>query len=328
MIQAWAVIFPERDKVDIARIELPDPGPRDVVVRTEFSGISIGTEGWILKQKYRGTEFPLVTGYQKVGIIEHAGPEVEGFSVGQRVFLRHTKIASGIRSMWGGHTSMSVAEFTELIPVPDGADPACASLLVMVAVGYHGAAELVDVKPGELVVIIGQGLIGQFAAQVCKQRGCTVVTTEPLELRRRLSAELAADVAINPLEQDPGEVVRSLKPDGADVVIDCSANEAAINQSFEWLRRHGRYCFQAYYPETTCLDLFWPHVKEITAYFPTNVSDEGMREMMQWIADGRAKVRPLITHIESWQKAPELYQLAMDKPGECLGMVLDWSGAE
>jgi 3-hydroxyethyl bacteriochlorophyllide a dehydrogenase len=299
-----------------------------VVVETEFSGISIGTEGWLLLGKYRGGQFPLVTGYQKVGLVTAVGEAVEGYKVGDRVFLRHTLIATQVNSYWGGHTSRSVVDYRQLIPVPPGADPAAASLLVMVAVGYHGAAELVKVQAGELVVVVGQGLIGQFAAQVCKQRGCTVVTTEPHALRRQLSAQLGADAAVDPTTQDPWEVIRSFKPEGADVVIDCSANAQAINQSFTWLKPRGsRYCFQAYYPDLTPLDLFWPHVKEMVAYFPTNVTDEGMREMMQWIADGRAQVNPLITHVRNWREAPALFRLMMDRPQDCLGLVLDWRDA-
>ena len=327
-MQAYAVIFPQANHVEIGEVQLPDPGPEDVVVQTEFSGISIGTEGWLLTGKYRGVQFPMVSGYQKVGIITHVGEKVDGYREGQRVFLRHTKLASDIHSFWGGHTSLSVADYRQLIAVPDGADPASASLLVMVAVGYHGAGELVDVQPGELVAVVGQGLIGQFAAQVCRQRGCTVVTTEPVALRRELSAKLAAHVAVDPTAEDPGQVIREFKAEGADVVIDCSANAQAINQSFEWLKNRGsRYCFQAYYPDLTPLDLFYPHVKEMVAYFPTNVTDKGMHEMMQWIADGRARVRPLITHIENWRQAPKLFELMMTEPGQCLGMVLDWRDA-
>ncbi len=328
MIKAYGVVFPEKDEIEVLEIELPDPGPEDVVVQTEYSGISIGTEGWILTAKYRGTTFPLVTGYQKVGRVVQVGSQVSGLEVGDRVFLRHTKIASPIRSMWGGHTSRSVEHVGNIIKLPEGADPVSASLLVMVAVGYHGAAELVDVQAGELVVVVGQGLIGQFAAQVCKQRGCTVITTEPIALRRELSAKMGVDAALDPLSEDVEAVVRQFKAEGADVVIDCSANADAINQSFEWLKNRGsKYCFQAYYPDLTCVDMFYPHVKEMVAYFPTNVTEQGMREMLQWIADGRAQVRPLITHIRNWQQAPELFRLMMDQPNECLGMVLDWTDA-
>jgi len=326
MLTAQAVIFPAKEQVALDEIKLPEPGPEDVVVETEYSGISNGTEGWILTARYKDTRFPLVTGYQKVGVISHVGSEVKCFREGQRVFLRSTKVAQDINGMWYGHTSRSVQDWRQLIPVPPQADPASASLLVMPAVGYHGAGELVNVRPGELVVVLGQGLIGQFAAQVCKQRGCTVITVEPLPERRRLSAELAADHALDPKTDDVGEVVRSIKPDGADVIIDTSAVADAINQSFLWMRQGCRYCFQAYYPDFTPIDMFWPHVREMVAYHPTNVTEEGMRLMMMWIAEGRCQVRPLISHLRPWSDAPELFLMMIRRPQDCLGMVLDWTG--
>jgi len=328
MIEAYGVVFPDAYKTEVREIKLPDPGPEDVVVQTHYSGISIGTEGWILRGRYWRTTYPLVTGYQKVGVITHVGEQVEGYQVGDQVFCRSTRVASAERCMWGGHTSRSVCNWRELIPLPPEADPVAASLLVMVAVGYHGACELMDVQAGDLVVVIGQGLIGQFAAQACKQRGCTVITTEPHDLRRELSAQLGADRAVNPLAEDVNAIVREFKAEGADAIVDCSANAQAINESFEWMRPRGtKYCFQAYYPDLTPLDLFWPHVKEMVGYFPTNVTEEGMREMMAWVADGRAQVRALITHYRSWREAPELFSLMLDRPQDCLGMVLDWRDA-
>ena len=127
--------------------------------------------------------------------------------------------------------------------------------------------------------------------------------------------------------EDINAIVRGCKQEGADVIVDCSANAAAVNASFEWLKNRGsKYCFQAYYPDLTPIDMLWPHVKEMVGYFPTNVTDAGMREMMQWIADGRAQVRPLLTHLRGWRDAPELFRLMMDQTSDCLGMVLDWQG--
>jgi 2-desacetyl-2-hydroxyethyl bacteriochlorophyllide A dehydrogenase len=325
MLKAHAVIFPAAEQVALDEILLPDPGPEDVVVETEFSGISNGTEGWILMARYTGTRFPLVTGYQKVGVISHAGAGVKGYKVGERVFLRATRVAQDINGMWYGHTSRSVSDYRALIPVPAQADPAEASLLVMVAVGFHGACELVDVQAGDLAVVIGQGLIGQFAAQACKNHGCTVVTVEPLPERRRLSAELGADHAVDPTAQDPWEVISAIKAAGADAIVDTSAVASVINQSFTWLRQAGKYCFQAYYPDTTALDMLWPHIRELVMYNPTNVTEDGMKLMMMWMACGMAKVRPLISHLRPWTDAPELFMMMIRRPQDCLGMVLDWT---
>jgi len=328
-VTAQAIIFTEERQARLGEIELPEPAEGQVLVRSLFSGISIGTEGWIFSKRYKNTRYPLVAGYQKTGVIERIGSGVDSFAVGDTVFLRSTAIATDIISMWGGHTSHSVEHVDKLIPVPDGADPMDASMLVMCAVGYHGAAEVMPIEDGELVVVIGQGLIGQFAAQVARLRGATVIATDVVDQRLEYSATYSADFIANPTRDDVDALVREIKPEGADAIIDTSTNEAAINDSFEWMKpRGGRYCLQGYYPELTCLDLFTPHLKEMTFHNPTNVTEEGMRECMNLVAEGKLVVGPLITHTARPAEAPRLYDLMMESPTDCLAMVIDWRTAE
>jgi len=327
-VTAQAIIFTEERQARLGEIELPPLAKGQVFVRTLFSGISIGTEGWIFSKRYKNTRYPLVTGYQKTGMIEEVGPDVDSFAVGDMVFLRSTEIASDIISMWGGHTSHSVEHADKLIPVPQGADPMDASMLVMCAVGYHGAAEVMPIEDGELVVVIGQGLIGQFAAQVARLRGARVIATDVVDQRLEYSASYSADFIADPTRDDISALVREIKPEGADAIIDTSTNESAINDSFEWMKqRGGRYCLQGYYPELTCLDLFTPHLKEMTLHNPTNVTDEGMGECMNLLSQGKLTVSPLITHTAAAADAPRLYDLMMESPSECLAMVIDWRTA-
>jgi 3-hydroxyethyl bacteriochlorophyllide a dehydrogenase len=324
-IESKAIIFDDERKARLGEIELPEPAEGQVLVKTHCSGISIGTEGWIFTKRYKGTTFPLVTGYQKTGVIEEVGPGVDSAAVGDLVFLRSTQIASNIRSMWGGHTAYSIEDAQKLIGVPDGVDPMDASLLVMCAVGYHGAAEVMPIAAGELVVVIGQGLIGQYAAQVSRLRGATVITTDVIDQRLDYSAEYSADLVANPDRDDVAALVQDVKGNGADAIIDTSTNEVAINRSFEWMKQHGgRYCLQGYYPELTCLDLSTPHIKEIVFHNPTNVTDEGMRECMRMLGEDKLTVGPLITHTAAPEDAPRLYDLMLESPADCLAMVIDW----
>ena len=239
------------------------------------------------------------------------------------VFLRHTKLEDPrLKPMWAGHVSKAVADYRQVLKVPEGVSPEEASLLVMPAVPWHGIKVMGGVRPGELVVVIGQGLIGQMAAQLCRMLGAKVIATEVLERRLELSARHSADLALNPSKEDVAAKVRELKPEGADVVIDTSANPEAINQSFEYIRKGGRYCFQGYYPGLTSLDLFLPHVKELVFYFPTDC--EGLDHMLTLLKERKIQISPLITHRFHYREAPEAYRLMMEEPGEAVAMVLLW----
>ena len=81
-MQAKAVVFPGPNQVEVREVTCPDPGPGDVVVRVPHSWISNGTEGSFLRGEriagdtaYREGDpwpFPIVAGYQKIGVVETA----------------------------------------------------------------------------------------------------------------------------------------------------------------------------------------------------------------------------------------------------------------
>jgi bacteriochlorophyllide a dehydrogenase len=321
-MEARAVVFTAPERVDVWDVQLPEPGPEDVVIRTLCSGISIGTEGWILKNRYKGVTYPLVTGYQFCGTVEQVGAQVGGFREGDLVFARSTRLAGdAVRPMWAGHVSRAVVAAKQVYRVPAGVSPAAASMAVMPAVPWHGI-RLTGIEPGDLVVVVGQGQVGQYAAQLARLKGARVIAVEMLADRLALSARYSADVALNPERDDVAAAVAAEKPGGADVIIDTSANARAVNASFEWARQNGRYCLQGYYPETTALDLYTPHVKQLTFYNPTDC--EGIDTMLQYMAEGKVNVDGLITHTFAADEAAAAFDLAMNRPREAVAMVLQW----
>ena len=91
-MKASAVVFPEPNKVEFREVTCPDPGPQHVVVRLTHSWISVGTEGSFLRGEritgdtpyYEGGPwpFPIVPGYQGVGVVEAVGEKITDLSPG------------------------------------------------------------------------------------------------------------------------------------------------------------------------------------------------------------------------------------------------------
>ncbi|MEM2702921.1 MAG: zinc-binding dehydrogenase [Candidatus Bathyarchaeia archaeon] len=320
-MKARGVVFAAPEEVKVLDIEIPEPNPNEVLIKVLYSGISIGTERWILINKYKGVSYPLVSGYQFCGIVEEVGSNVPSLHKGDIVFARSSRILGNIRPMWAGHVSYAVVNATQVVKVPEGVNPMEASLAVMPAVPWHGI-QLTKIYQGDLVVVIGMGLIGQMAAQLAQMMGARVIALEILERRKKLAELYSADIVLNPLKDDVESYVRKEKEEGADVIIDTSANADTINTSFNWIRRNGRYCFQGYYPGLTCIDLFLPHVKQIMFFNPTDC--EGIDRMLEFMAQGKLKLRPLITHQFNAEDAPKAYDLMLRQPEEVLAMVLKW----
>ena len=92
-----AVVFKDGNQVVFESVDCPDPGPDQVVVNVTHSWISNGTEGSYLRgERIEGDTpwcpgdphpFPVVAGYQKVGIVDWVGSEVTGLSKGDSVFV-------------------------------------------------------------------------------------------------------------------------------------------------------------------------------------------------------------------------------------------------
>jgi len=122
-----AVVFPEAEKADITEVPLAEPGPADLVVDTLYSGISIGTEGWVFRAKYKDTKFPLIPGYMAVGTVSHVGEGVRDFREGEVVFVNtgvKYRDEVGPVISWGHHASRLVvpAEWGKVFKVPPDLD--------------------------------------------------------------------------------------------------------------------------------------------------------------------------------------------------------------
>src|SRR5947207_14518554 len=95
-MEAQAVVFTAPKTVEYRKVTCPEPGPADAVIRLTHSWISNGTEGSYLRGERIGGDtpfrpgdrnpFPIVAGYQRIGVIERVGSEINDLSPGETVF--------------------------------------------------------------------------------------------------------------------------------------------------------------------------------------------------------------------------------------------------
>src|SRR5258708_3519569 len=154
-----------------------------VLVRTEFSTISRGTELDLYTGQMhgRGAEaqwYPMLPGYMPVGIVEAIGPRVQHVAVGDRVV--GSNLFSGFDERycpaWGGHTQQVVFSGQShaglgglrAVRVPAAVPPDRAGLGMLAGVAWHGGREKVKPSSGDIVLVIGHGVVGHFAAQLCR----------------------------------------------------------------------------------------------------------------------------------------------------------------
>jgi len=308
--------------------EVPDPAPSEVQVRAIHSLISTGSELNLYKGEgnlpdvllptARGQiPFPVKFAYQTVGEVVAAGSE-SGYAIGDKVFVGHP------------HQDLFNVDVNWALRLPEGTDLLRAQFIAMssVAVQTHLAR---PVRVGEVVVVSGLGLIGNFAAYLARLNAGKLIVIDPLPFRRDKAAWIGADAVIGP--EDAAETIKSLSEGrGADLFIEVSGAPPALQTAINNTAVLGTIAVAGWYGTRPVQLSLSPefHLRslKIISVHAFNL-DEGNR----W--DQRRKnltslqflngidVEPLITHRVPFDNAPEAYRLLDQLPGETLGVLLE-----
>lgn len=334
-MQATALICDEKQRFTLEPVELDGPADDQIAVRTITSGVSIGTEFALIRNKISWGPYPLCTGYMAAGVVEAVGAGVQNFRVGDRVYWRGNdtmRLQDGTRvsCVSGAHCSRAVLKPNTTHGadhLPDATPFDVGSMFVMPAVGLYGV-DMAQPRLGEVVVVHGCGLIGLGVVAACIARGCTVIAVDLNERALALAREFGADVLVNARTQDVGAEVRKIAPDGADVVFECTGIPACVGPAIELCRPLGAFVWQGNYGAAPMPFSFLPaHGRRLRMFFPC---DDGLQPCR------RAVVRSMALGILPWAKAITHRIEAADAPAlfarihggndpSIIGVVIRWS---
>lgn len=170
---ARAIRFDEYGDVDVLRVEdvqLPAPGPGQVLVEVRAAGINPGEAAirrGFLHERFPAT-FPSGQGSDFAGVVAELGEGVEEIRVGDEVI--------GFVDTRSSHADFVVAEASNLTPRPDGVSWEAAGGLFVAGTTAYAAVRAVCPREGETVVVSGAaGGVGSLAVQLAKLSGATVI---------------------------------------------------------------------------------------------------------------------------------------------------------
>ena len=223
---------------------VPEPGAGEVRVRVQACGVC-GSDLLIQKGGIPGTAFPLVPGHEAAGVVDAAGPGVEGWEPGEQVAIYYMHAApdrwsrAGRPNLGLPMSRMGVERdgaFAEYVVVPASTlirprgpvDPATLAVLTdAVATPYHALATIGRVRAGETLVVLGVGGIGSNAVQIGRHLGARVVAASRSERKLELARSLGAhEVVQTGGGHDAELILRAVGGRGADVVAQCAGDPA------------------------------------------------------------------------------------------------------
>jgi len=208
-----AIVFETHGGPEVLHLaDVPDPqaGPGRVRVRVEAAAVNV----WDVKSRAGATgapapTSPVVPGLEVAGVVDQVGDGVTGVAPGDRVV--------GF-SVGGGYAELALASV--VARVPDGLDLTEAVTLPVAAETATRVLRLLDVRPGETLLVHGaSGAVGALATQLAVRRGARVIGTASARNAGRVSA-----LGATPTPYGAGLVdrVRALAPEGVDAVLDAA----------------------------------------------------------------------------------------------------------
>ena len=254
--------------LELGEVPRPAVGTGDVLVRTYFSFVSVGTErmkvtqarmnlvekarerpdqvrqvlqtlreqGLIptLRKVEQRLRSPSPLGYSCAGTVAAVGSRIDDLRVGDRV----AAIGEGLAT----HAEYNAVPRNLVVPVPAVVGLDHASSTAIGAIALQGVRQA-KLELGESVAVIGLGLLGQFLVQLARANGCRVLGIDLDRAKCELSVRCGAEAACAP--DDPAALLDALRISGgagvdAVLVTTSTTSNQPIELAAELVRDRGR----------------------------------------------------------------------------------------
>lgn len=228
-MHARQVVITEPYRVEVREVELPAPAADQILVATEASALSAGTElavytgthQWLKDPALPDWKFPFRPGYSAAGTIVAVGADVRGWKPGDRVSYPGNHASAELLTL--GH------ERGRWWKLPEGLSAADAAWACVARYGM-GAAVRAGITLGRSAAVLGLGVIGQFALRALLAAGAhPVVGIDSVRMRRDAARAAGCDHVIDPSAGDARQQLRQyLGTTGAEVLADATGVPDAV----------------------------------------------------------------------------------------------------
>lgn len=266
-------VFTDVNKIQFEEVERPVVTPDKILITVNACAICTWEQ-----RVYTGVkkvDFPFIGGHEISGEIIDIGSNIDNkiWGIGDKVvygtnlacgdcyfckkgeeqnclYFDHSKHLEGLpHKGMGGFSEYMLVEPKHIFKY-DNVSSLEASLTEPVSCVIH-SVETADVKFGDIVVIIGCGIMGQLHIQLAKRRGATVIASDMNVERLKQAKKMGADYTNNPDENNLKELVNEVSDEiGAQVVFDTTPISKVAEESVDLLSNLGKLVlYSSFYPD-------------------------------------------------------------------------------
>ncbi len=343
-----AVVYYGVDDVRLETVPVPEIKAGELLIRVHTCGIC-GTD---LKKISTGSHSaPRIFGHETTGVIAAVGDGVNGYAAGDRVMVFHhipcrncyycehkvfaqcptykkVGVTAGYEPSGGGFSEYVrvmdwIVKQGGVVRIPDGISFEQASFIEPVNTCMKGV-ETLGLRPGETVLVIGQGPIGIILAVLARRRGARVITSDLFPQRHTISKAFGLEENIDASSQNTVETIKNLTEGrGADAVILAVAGNGIIRPAMDATRPGGRVLLFAQTqhgeamidPAAVCVD-----EKSLVGSYSASVDLQSESE--QFVLSGEMEMERLISHSFPIEEAVEALQLAAHPKPDSMKIVI------
>jgi propanol-preferring alcohol dehydrogenase len=291
----------------IERLPIPKPGPGQVLIRMEASGVChtdlhAADGDWPVKPAP-----PFVPGHEGVGRVAALGDGVTRLSIGERVGIAWLGEACGqcefCLSGWetlcerqrdsgysvnGSFEEYAVASAAYVAKIPDGLEPHAVAPILCAGVTTYKGLKVSDARPGQWVVISGIGGLGHMAVQYARAMGLRVAAVDTRDEKLYLARELGAELTVNAEVEDPAAKIQE-EIGGSHGVLITAVSPPAFRQGIGMLRRGGTCVLVGLPPGDFPAPIFDVVLKRLTIRGSIVGTRKDLQEALQFAAEGKVR---------------------------------------
>lgn len=326
----------------VEEVEVPTPGPGEVLLSVAFCGVCGSDLHEIadgphaipvgVPHPLSGAVAPITLGHEFSGTVVGTGADVSDLPAGTPVAVepnyrcgtctaccegRYEVCAGfGFAGLMGdgGMAEYALVPRYMVKPLPRGFDLAAAAVLEPAAVALHGIRRS-SFGRGQSVLVVGLGPVGLLVCALVREKGAAMVLgVDPRPSRRALATRLGADLALSPGDDIVGQVRDATGGDGVHVAFEAAGAQQAFDAALSGLRTGGELVLLGLVDE-----LLVPAFRMVDAEQSLTTS-VGYRdchdELIAMCVAGRLDLSALVTDVVELADGPSALEWMAMNPGD------------
>lgn len=333
-----AIRFMRPEVIEYSEIPMPVLQDDEVMAQIAYAGfcatdIELLT-GEMIHIKNGLTTYPIIPGHEWSGTIVEVGSAVRDFRVGDRItsdvslgcgkcdFCRrgrynlcpNREVVGSYRNRQGVFAQYVAVPERHVYKIPDGLSMEEAALAEPAATAAYAVTKA-RIPAGAQVLVIGDGPIGQLAAQLANIEGASrVIMAGSWDEKLAIARECGIQETINYHREDVVERARALTGgEGPDIILETSGSNAALDMAVRALRPTGRIVAVSWYNGAAVDVAMNTVIVKDAELIGSLANPNSFAPVLSYMAAGKLKVKPLITHVKPMEELKDVVDMIRAK---------------